>query len=204
MKNWLLGMCISGLLCLASSAYANTWLVVGDSISAAYGIALDKGWVALLQERLKDEGHEITVVNASISGDTTAGGVTRLPALLTEYEPDWVLLELGGNDGLRGLPLTQMQDNLRTMITLGQEQGAQVMLLGMRIPPNYGPRYSEAFYQVYQELAAEEGVLLLDFFLDQVGDDAALMQEDGIHPTAQAQPQLLENLWPLVEQILAH
>src|SRR5699024_5259391 len=145
----------------------------------------------------------IQVINASISGDTTAGGLTRLPALLNEHEPDWVFIELGGNDGLRGLPIQQMKENLRTMIHLSQQAGAQVMLLGMRIPPNYGARYSDAFYQSYQELAAEEEIVLMDFFLHQVGDKSHLMQEDGIHPTAQAQPQLLDNIWPLIQQILA-
>lgn len=202
-KNWLLKISISGLLCLASQAYANTWLVVGDSISAAYGIAIEDGWVALLEKRLVQEGYEIEIVNASISGDTTAGGLARLPALLEEHQPSWVLLELGGNDGLRGLPLAQMKKNLRDMVLLAQYQGAEVLLLGMRIPPNYGERYSNSFYMSYQELAKEENILLLDFFLQDVGDNSDFMQEDGIHPTKEAQPQLLENIWPLLERILA-
>lgn len=202
-NNWLLKITISGLLCLASHAYANTWLVVGDSISAAYGMAIEEGWVALLEERLAQEAYDISVVNASISGDTTAGGLARLPALLEEHQPSWVLLELGGNDGLRGLPIAQMKKNLRDMVLLAQHQGAQVLLLGMRIPPNYGERYSNSFYMSYQELAKEENILLLEFFLQNVGDNSDLMQEDGIHPTKEAQPQLLNNVWPLVERILA-
>lgn len=202
-NNWLLKITISGLLCLASYAYANTWLVVGDSISAAYGMAIEEGWVALLEERLAQEAYDISVVNASISGDTTAGGLARLPALLEEHQPSWVLLELGGNDGLRGLPIAQMKKNLRDMVLLAQHQGAQVLLLGMRIPPNYGERYSNSFYMSYQELAKEENILLLEFFLQNVGDNSDLMQEDGIHPTKEAQPQLLNNVWPLVERILA-
>lgn len=203
-RYWLFKVCVGSLLCLASAAYANSWLVVGDSISAAYGIATEEGWVALLEERLAEKEQQINVINASISGDTTAGGLTRLPALLEAHKPNWVMIELSGNDGLRGLPITQMKENLRAMIHLSQEQGAEVVLLGMRIPPNYGARYSDAFYQSYQELAEEEGVMLLDFFLHQVGGEAHLMQEDGIHPTAQAQPQLLENIWPLIQKILAH
>lgn len=202
-KSWFLNVFISGLLCLASTAYANTWLVLGDSVSAAYGMPLEDGWVALLEQRLVDEGHKVSIINASISGDTTAGGVTRLPALIAEHAPSWVFIELGGNDGLRGLPLGQMKENLRTMIRLSQEQGAQVVLLGMRIPPNYGERYSVAFHHTFQELAVEEEVYLLDFFLHHVGGEPHLMQEDGIHPTAEAQPQLVENLWPLVQKILA-
>src|SRR5690554_1158835 len=138
------------LFWVVSSVYGQTILVVGDSISAAYGLEIERGWVALLQQRLTERGLSYQVVNASISGDTSAGGRNRLPALLEQHQPSLVLIELGGNDGLRGLPLSNLQDNLRAMVQLAKQQEAQVMLLGMRIPPNYGTRYTEEFYQVFQ------------------------------------------------------
>lgn len=185
-----------------SVAQAQTILVVGDSISAAYGIDINDGWVTLLEQRLAEDGLSYQVVNASISGDTSAGGRYRLPALLERHQPELVILELGGNDGLRGLPLTNLQDNLLTMSQLAKAQGAQVLLLGMRIPPNYGPRYTEGFYQVYQHVAAQEQLPLVAFFLDGVGGDSELVQLDGIHPTAQAQPILLDNAWPAIQALL--
>ena len=183
-------------------AEATTWLVVGDSISAAYGLEMQQGWVALLEERLEEAGHELQLINASISGDTTAGGVHRLPALLEAHQPHWVIIELGGNDGLRGLPLAQLQHNLTAMVQLSREHGAQVVLLGMRIPPNYGDAYAEGFFQTYAKVSEQEQVLLLPFFLHKVAGEPGMMQEDGIHPTAAAQPQLVENFWPLVEKML--
>lgn len=183
-------------------AEATTWLVVGDSISAAYGLDMQQGWVALLEERLEKAGHEVQLINASISGDTTAGGVHRLPALLEAHQPHWVIIELGGNDGLRGLPLAQLQHNLTTMVQVSREHGAQVVLLGMRIPPNYGEAYAEGFFQTYKKVSEQEQVLLLPFFLHKVAGEVGMMQEDGIHPTAAAQPQLVENLWPMVEKML--
>ena len=187
------------LLLLAAPLRAEVWLVVGDSISAAFGLDTAQGWVALLQKRLDQQGRSIHVVNASISGDTSAGGLARLPALLAEHRPALVMIELGGNDGLRGTPLTQLQQNLAGMITASQASGAQVMLLGMRLPPNYGKRYTEGFAGVYEQLAATHRVPLLPFFLEGVGGVPGLMQADGIHPTADAQPRLLDNLWPLLE-----
>lgn len=187
------------LLLLAAPLRAEVWLVVGDSISAAFGLDTAQGWVALLQKRLDQQGRSIQVVNASISGDTSAGGLARLPALLAKHRPALVMIELGGNDGLRGTPLTQLQQNLAGMISASQTSGAQVMLLGMRLPPNYGKRYTEGFAGVYEQLAATHRVPLLPFFLEGVGGVPGLMQADGIHPTADAQPRLLDNLWPLLE-----
>lgn len=187
------------LLLLAAPLRAEVWLVVGDSISAAFGLDTAQGWVALLQKRLDQQGRSIHVVNASISGDTSAGGLARLPALLAKHRPALVMIELGGNDGLRGTPLTQLQQNLANMIAASKSSGAQVMLLGMRLPPNYGKRYTEGFAGVYEQLAATHQVPLLPFFLEGVGGVPGLMQADGIHPTADAQPRLLDNLWALLE-----
>lgn len=187
------------LLLLAAPLRAEVWLVVGDSISAAFGLDTTQGWVALLQKRLDQQGKRIQVVNASISGDTSAGGLARLPALLAEHRPALVMIELGGNDGLRGTPLAQLQQNLADMIAASKSSGAQVLLLGMRLPPNYGKRYTEGFAGVYEQLAATHQVPLLPFFLEGVGGVSGLMQADGIHPTAAAQPRLLDNIWPLLE-----
>lgn len=199
MKTCIRMLLAAWLFALASVAQAQTLLVVGDSISAAYGIEIDQGWVAQLQQRLNERQLSYQVVNASISGDTSAGGRTRLPALLEQHQPRLVILELGGNDGLRGLPLKRLKDNLQAMIGQARERGSEVILLGMRIPPNYGPRYTDGFYQVYQQLATELDVPLLDFFLEGVGGVAGMIQQDGIHPTAEAQPRLLDNVWPLIE-----
>ncbi|GJL81646.1 MAG: esterase TesA [marine bacterium B5-7] len=182
------------------AANGYTLLVMGDSIGAAYGVATDRGWVALLQRRLEGRGFEI--INASISGETTAGGLRRLPDLLESKQPDLVIIELGGNDGLRGLPVKQMYDNLAGMIKQSLDSRARVLLLGMRIPPNYGPAYSDAFAGVYQRLAKDFDVSLESFFLEPVALDFNLMQNDGIHPTAEAQPLLLEHIWPSIQLML--
>jgi len=184
------------------SVYGQTILVVGDSISAAYGLEIERGWVALLQQRLTERGLSYQVVNASISGDTSAGGRNRLPALLEQHQPSLVVIELGGNDGLRGLPLSNLQDNLRAMVQLAKQQEAQVILLGMRIPPNYGARYNEGFYQVFQHVAELESVLVMDFFLEGVGGVPGMVQADGIHPTEQAQAILLDNAWLTLEKAI--
>ncbi len=191
-----------GLLLTSFIVPAQTLVVVGDSISAAYGLDIERGWVSLLQQRITDSGLSYQVVNASISGDTSAGGRNRLPALLQQHQPQLVIIELGGNDGLRGLSLGQMQANLANMIEQSQKQGAKVLLLGMRIPPNYGPRYTESFYQVYQKLAAEYQVALVGFFLEGVGGVDGMIQRDGIHPTEAAQELLLNNAWPKLELLL--
>ena len=190
------------LCCLAQGAAAGTLLVVGDSISAGFGLDTRLGWVALLQQRLKDEGYDDQVVNASINGDTSAGGRARLPALLATYKPNLVVLELGGNDGLRGQPPQQLQQNLASMIDQAREAGAKVLLLGMRLPPNYGVRYTSAFAQVYQQLSTQRQVPLVPFFLEGVGGVPQMMQADGIHPTPGAQPRLLENAWPAIKPLL--
>ncbi|WP_136248156.1 arylesterase [Halomonas borealis] len=174
-------------------------LVMGDSLSAAYGIEREAGWVSLLSRRLEGKAR---VINASISGETSGGGAARLPDLLEQHAPDLVLLELGGNDGLRGLPPAQLRANLAGMIEASQAAGAEVLLLGIDIPPNYGPAYRDAFTAVYDELAERFGVALVPFLLEGVALDDSLMQDDGIHPTAAAQPTLLDNVWPTLEPLL--
>lgn len=201
MRAWLLGSCLA-LMVMAQEAAAGTVLVVGDSISAALGLETSQGWVSLLQKRLDDEGFEHRVVNASISGDTSAGGASRLPALLGEHKPELVIIELGGNDGLRGQPPAQLQHNLAGMVEQSQKAGAKVLLLGMRLPPNYGKRYTDAFAQVYQDLASARQVPLVPFFLEGVGGVEGMMQADGIHPAASAQSKLLDNVWPTLKPLL--
>lgn len=190
------------LFLLALPVHAQNILLVGDSISAAFGLEIREGWVALLEQRLTEEGYPHQVVNASVSGDTTAGGLARLPALLAEVDPALVIIELGGNDGLRALPLSNMKQNLSAMISLSQESGADVLLLGMMIPPNYGPRYADGFARVFQDVAEEHDVALVPFLLEGVGGVEGMMQEDGVHPTAAAQPLLLDNAWPAVRHWL--
>ena len=201
MRTWLLRGCL-GLLLLAQNAAAGTLLVVGDSISAAFGLETRQGWVSLLAERLRSAAPEWRVVNASVSGDTSAGGLSRLPGLLEKHRPALVVIELGGNDGLRGQPPLQLQQNLAAMIDHSRQAGAEVLLLGMKLPPNYGVRYTRAFEQVYVDLARERQVPLVPFFLDGVGGVRSLMQADGIHPGAAAQPILLENLCPTLQPLL--
>lgn len=192
------------LLALTSVSWAESprILVLGDSLSAAYGIDEEEGWVHLLDEQLEREGYPHTVVNASVSGETTEGGLKRLPRLLSEHNPDWVILELGGNDGLRGYPVGDLADNLTAMIQLSREQGAEVLMLGMQIPPNYGPRYTDQFTAVYPQLAEEEDVPLVAFMLEGIATKDELMQRDGIHPNAEAQPKILENVWPTLREVL--
>lgn len=190
------------LYLLALPALAQNILLVGDSISAAFGLEIRQGWVRLLEERLAEHDYPHQVINASVSGDTTAGGLARLPALLREVQPGLVIIELGGNDGLRALPVSNMQQNLSAMVELAQDAGAEVILLGMRIPPNYGPRYSDAFENAFIEVANEHDVLLVPFLLEGVGGVEGMMQDDGVHPTAAAQPLLLDNAWPVISQWL--
>jgi len=170
-------------------------LIIGDSLSAGYGLEPGKGWVTLLQQRLDARHLFYRVVNASISGDTTANGLNRLPAALHTHLPSLVLIELGANDGLRGLPLATMSQNLSTMISLSQSQSAKVLLIGMRIPPNYGKRYTDAFFTLYASLASQYQLSLVPFLLEGVGARPALMQADGLHPNEMAQPTLLDNVW---------
>ncbi|WP_066962859.1 arylesterase [Microbulbifer sp. Q7] len=180
----------------------DTLLVLGDSISAAYGIDEREGWVQLLRDRLAEQGMPVKVVNASISGETTAGGLARLPRLLSEHSPAWLVVELGGNDGLRGYPPRALQQNLVQMVQLARAQGTEVLLLGMQMPPNYGKAYTRAFAAVFPKVAEAEQVPLVPFFLETVALEEGAMQTDGIHPTAKAQPALLEHVWPCLEIIL--
>jgi acyl-CoA thioesterase-1 len=195
------------LLLIVSSAVAAaagppTVLVFGDSLSAGYGIDVDQSWTALLQTRLETQGYEHRVINASISGETTEGGKTRIDSALGNFSPDLVILELGGNDGLRGFPPQVMKGNLRAIIETTKGSGASIVLLGIRIPTNYGPRYTQAFEGVYRELATETDVPWIEFFMDGIALNEELMQNDGIHPNAEAQPMLLENAWPIIHEAL--
>jgi len=185
-------------LAASGSAYSapKTVLVVGDSLSAEYGLARGSGWVALLEQRLKSQKIDARIVNASISGETTSGGRTRLPALLQQHKPNLVVLELGANDGLRGLPVNAAEDNLRTMIALAQKNQAKVLLVGMRMPPNYGRTYTERFAGMYKELSSQLKVPLVPFMLDGVAQEPANFQADRLHPLATAHPTILNNIWP--------
>lgn len=183
-------------------ASAHIILIVGDSLSAAYGIPIEQGWVSLLQERLDAGGYPCRIVNASISGDTTANARARLPAALASHTPAVVLLELGGNDGLRGLSLTAMKDNLDAMIASAQAAGAEVLLIGVQLPPNYGPRYTERFQAIYHELAREHAIALLPSLVDGIGTARNLMQADGIHPNGAAQPLIRDRVWKELEPLL--
>lgn len=185
-----------------NTAYAASIVVFGDSISAAYGIEVNKGWVAKLQHKLKQQKKDYQVINASVSGETTSGGLTRLPHILQQYKPNILILELGGNDGLRGQPPKLMQQNLQKMIQHAKQQHIKVLLLGMKIPPNYGKAYNQAFEKVFADVAKTETVPFVPFFLEGVGGHDDLMQADGIHPNEKAQEKLLNNVWPSLEKVL--
>lgn len=184
------------------AAPSPTILVFGDSISAAYGIEVGDGWVALLQKKLASQGYGYRVVNASVSGETTGGGSVRLARALELHRPAIVILELGGNDGLRGLPLTEVRANLDSMIRKARDAQAGVLIAGMRMPPNYGPAYAEKFHALYTELAQRHRAPLVPFLLEGVALDSSLMQADGIHPNERAQPMLLDTLWPALQPLL--
>jgi len=179
-----------------------TVLVLGDSLSAGYGIDVDQSWTALLQSRLESQGYEHRVVNASISGETTEGGASRIAAALKEFAPEVVVVALGGNDGLRGFPPERIKSNMLRIIEAAETEGAAVVLLGIRIPTNYGARYTRAFENVYRELAEERQLPWIEFFMEGVALDKELMQDDGIHPNEEAQPILLDNAWPVIQQAL--
>jgi len=183
-------------------ASARTILVFGDSLSAAYGIRPEQGWVALLAQRLHAQGYGYQVVNASVSGETSTGGLERLPRALQLHTPDIVILELGANDGLRGLPVNSLHESLGRMVQLSQAAGARVLLVGIRIPPNYGPRYTEQFARVFPELAQQYHLPLVPFLLEKVALNPALMQEDGLHPNAAGEPAVLDTLWPYLKPLL--
>lgn len=191
-------------LLTAGTAWARTpvVLVVGDSLSAGYGIDLHTGWVSLLQERVRQQGYPHSVVNASISGDTSAGGRARLADILKRQSPDILILELGANDGLRGLPFSATRANLDAMIKTAKADGVRVLLVGIHIPPNYGPDYSKKFHAIYADLARVNHVARVPFLLDGVALDPALMQTDRLHPRATAQPRILDNVWPHLQPLL--
>ncbi len=174
-------------------------LIYGDILSASHGIEEDQAWVNLLQIRLDEEQLAVEVINGSVSGETTTGGLARLPAMLDSYKPDIMILELGGNDGLRGLPVNLMRANLVEMIELAQAAGAQVILTGIQIPPNYGPRYTLPFFNTYADLAKKKSLPLVPFLIEGIPQQPELMQNDGIHPRAEAQFMILDNVWPILK-----
>jgi acyl-CoA thioesterase-1 len=190
------------LLVLSACAQGATLLVLGDSLSAAYGMGPREGWVTLLEERLRQKRFDYNVVNASISGETTSGGAVRIAELLARTRPDVVVVALGGNDGLRGLPVSQMKDNLSRIVESAKARGARVLLVGVRVPPNYGAPYVREFEAAFAEVANRHRVPLVSYILEGVGERRDLMQEDNIHPSAAAQPRILENVWPKLEPLL--
>ena len=193
----------SAALFTSSTTFAKTILILGDSISAGYGINVEQGWVAKLQQRLNQKyPKQHQVINASVSGETTSGALARLPKLLTTYKPDIVVIELGGNDALRGQPPISIQNNLNRLTTLSKKAKAEPLLLGMKIPPNYGAAYSKAFEQSYSAVAKTQNISVLPFFLDGIAGNKKLMQKDLVHPTANAQGKLLDNAWPIIEKKL--
>ncbi len=183
-------------------APVSTILVFGDSLSAAYNIPVESGWVSLLQDLVNKKGFKINLINASISGETTDGGLKRLPSQLKKYQPDIVILELGGNDGLRGFDLNTTRKNLDKMVSLSLSQSSKVLLAGIKIPPNYGRTYTRRFSNIYQQLAVQDKVELIPFILDKVATIPELMQADGIHPNAKGQPIIVENVWHYLEQMI--
>ncbi|WP_144391301.1 arylesterase [Pleionea sediminis] len=198
---------LSHILLMLMSLYtlagaSQTLLIVGDSLSASYNIPLEKGWVPLLEKRIHEKYPGISVVNASISGETTGNALKRLPDILDKHQPEIVVIELGGNDGLRGFQLPSIKDNLNQMISMAKNQGATVVLTGIHIPPNYGPAYTQIFYKAYKELAEKHETIFVPFILKGVGDNPELMQADGVHPTAEAQPKVLENMWPYIKKAI--
>jgi acyl-CoA thioesterase-1 len=176
--------------------------VLGDSLSAGFGLKPAQGWVALLEKRLHGQAYEYRVVNASVSGETSEGGLQRLPRALELHKPEVVIVELGANDGLRGLPVAQTRDNLTRIVATAKRSGARVLLVGMRLPPNYGPRYTNDFMRMFRDIATASSVGLVPFLLQSVALKPGLMQEDGLHPTAQAQPALVDTVWPYLAPLL--
>ena len=206
-KNWLKklnALVLLAGLCAAASAYSapKTVLVLGDSLSAEYGLARGAGWVALMEQRLKEQKIDATIVNASVSGETTSGGRTRLPALLNQYHPSLVVIELGANDGLRGLPVAAAQANLRAMADAAQQANAKVLLVGMRMPPNYGRDYADKFFAMYGTLSKDIRAPLVPFMLEGVADKPQLFQADRLHPVAAAHPTILANIWPPLQKMI--
>ena len=194
---------VAGALIATEATEAPVILVLGDSLSAAYGVPLDQGWVSLLQARINERDLPHRVLNAAISGETVAGGLSRLPALLAEHAPALVLIELGANDGLRGFAPSQIEEDLVTLVEQAQAAEAQVVLIGVRLPPNYGPAYTERFQRLFASVAERTGAALVPRLLADVAEDPRLMQADGLHPTVEAQPLLLETVWETVRPVLA-
>ncbi|MAF16899.1 MAG: arylesterase [Marinomonas sp.] len=197
---------IVSLLCFfsifAANAQAKTLMVFGDSLSAAYNLRQQQGWVSLLGEQINQSHPDITIINASISGETTQGGLARLPKLLETHQPTWVVLELGANDGLRGYPLNQAKQNLASMIELIQQHSADIVLLGNHLPSNYGRTYTTQFFNLYKELAEQYQIAYVPFMLENVALDSSLMQNDGLHPNAKGQPVVLNNITPTLLPLL--
>lgn len=179
-----------------------TLLILGDSLSAAYGIPVQEGWVSLLDQRLQQQGYAFNVINASISGETTVGALTRLENIINTHQPSLTVVELGGNDGLRGFQFTEIEQNLSVIISQLQQNNSEILLVPMQLPPNYGQAYNQKFQQVYQRLAEQFDISLSRFILDDIALDNELMQADGIHPVAMAQPVMLENIWPALESLI--
>jgi len=208
-------LCLSRLLFVsllafsfvASISYANaanpTILIYGDSLSAAYGLKKSQGWVALLQKKLAAQHYQYTVINASMSGETTSGGLSRISNTLTKTKPNIIIIELGANDGLRGLPVKEMKANLDAIIKQSKKTNSKVLLIGMKIPPNYGPQYTEAFSDAYPQLSQQHQVALVPFMLDNIAAKPTLIQDDGLHPNALAQPILLDNIWSTLQPLLS-
>jgi acyl-CoA thioesterase-1 len=187
------------MLCgAAQSSDDPTILIFGDSLSAGYGIGVDQSWATLLQSRLESQGYEHRVVNASISGETTEGGVARIAAALERFQPALIVLELGANDGLRGFPVDRLRSNLEKIVITSKDSGVAVVLLGIRIPPNYGTRYTEAFENTFRQVADEHDIPWIEFFMEGIALNEELLQADGIHPNLEAQALLLENAWPII------
>jgi len=197
-KFFLLGF----ILCFSSLTQAKSIVVLGDSISASHGFEAQQGWVALMQQKIQADYPSYTIHNESISGDTTAGGLARLPHILKKYQPDIIMLELGANDGLRGMSLTVMQKNLSAIIEKSQKSGAQVLLLSMRIPSNYGRRFTDMFYNTYQKLSIQHDIPVVPFILESVALNKSQMQDDGMHPNALAQPSITEHIYPYLLKLL--
>lgn len=202
-RRWLAGIALLIAACAAVAAQSPVVLVLGDSLSAEYGLPRDTGWVKLLADRLARDGAKYSVVNASISGETTSGGRTRLPALLKQHRPAVVVIELGANDGLRGLPVNAMRDNVAAMIDASRAAGARVLLVGVRVPPNYGRDYAERFASTFEELARRRKVALAPFLLDGFAERLEYFQADRIHPNEKAQSLMLDNVWPHLKPLLA-
>jgi acyl-CoA thioesterase-1 len=204
LKTLLLSVFFSSFVAWSVPAYAENpkIMIYGDSLSAAYGIPQQKGWASLLQQKLVSEHYQYDVVNASISGETTSGGASRIRNALSQIKPNIIILELGANDGLRGLPIESMIANLNTIIQEGKKSGAKILLVGMKIPPNYGPQYTKLFSQSYLKLSQEHQIPLVPFMLENIAAKTNLIQDDGLHPNAIAQPLVLDNIWSQLKILL--